>query len=71
MGMVKDVGNLSKFLMIKGGYRNDLSGDVKEKLKHELADILFSVFVLSDKLGVDLEESFWETMNGIEKKLKN
>lgn len=69
MGMIKDVGNLSKLLMINSGYRNDIQGDVKEKIKHELSDVLFSIFVLSEKLNVDLEKSFWETMNEIEKKI--
>ena len=69
MGMIKDVGNLSKLLMINSGYRNDIQGDVKEKIKHELSDVLFCIFVLSNKLDVNLEKSFWETMDGIEKKM--
>jgi len=66
MGMIKDIGNLSKLLMVNSGYRSDLDGDVKEKLRHELSDILYSLLVIADKTGIDLEESFWNTMNEIE-----
>lgn len=68
MGMIKDVGSLSKLLMVNGGYRKDLGGDVKEKLRHELADVLYSLLVIADKTGIDLEKSFWDTMEEIERR---
>lgn len=70
MGMVKDVGDLSKILMSYGGYREDLVGDTKKKLEHELSDVLFSLMVIANKTEINLEESFWKTMNELEKKLK-
>jgi len=69
MGMVKDVGDLSKILMVNGEYRNDLDKDIKEALQHELADILYCIAVIADKTGVDLEKSFWQAMSEIENKL--
>ena len=69
MGMTKDLGNLSKLLMVKQGYRDDLSAEVDEKIAHELSDLTFSLFVLADKLDVNLEKSFWKTMEEIEDKL--
>lgn len=34
----------------------------RREVAHELADIFFHVVGLADKLGVDLEEAFWEKM---------
>lgn len=71
MGMVKDVGDLSKLLMVNGGYRKDLEGDVKGKLEHELADVLYSLLVIADKIGIDLEKSFWNTMDDLDRRIDN
>ncbi len=68
MGMVKDVGDLSKILMARGNYRN-LDKDVKEALEHELVDVLWSVMVLANKTDVDLENKFWQVMDDLEAKI--
>ncbi len=70
MGMVKDIGNLSKKLMVYEGYRDDAKNDIKE-LEHELGDILLSLFWIAGKLGIDLEKSFWRTAEELEKRLSN
>ena len=44
--------------------------DLKKKIEHELADVLFSVCVLADKLDVDLEDSFARTMNQLEQRIQ-
>jgi NTP pyrophosphatase (non-canonical NTP hydrolase) len=31
-----------------------------EAVRHEISDILFYLFRLADKLGVDLDDAFWE-----------
>jgi NTP pyrophosphatase (non-canonical NTP hydrolase) len=59
-GFMGDIGDLVKLVMAKGGIREIESVD--EKLKHELADCLYSVFVLANNYGVDLENEFLETM---------
>jgi NTP pyrophosphatase (non-canonical NTP hydrolase) len=56
-----------KLISAKNGYRNYENLD--EKLAHELSDCLWSILVLADDLGVDLEKSFLETMNKIESRL--
>src|SRR3989339_333743 len=61
---VADVGALVKLTMGKDGFR-DIE-NVDEKLKHELADCLYSVFLIAEKYNVDLEASFMETMNELE-----
>lgn len=36
----------------------------------KLADVLWCILVLSDKLDVDLEKAFFRTMKDLEKRLK-
>lgn len=66
-GFVGDVGELSKLIQAKSGIRNIQNAD--EKLKHELADCLWSVIAIADAYDVDLEQSFIKTMNELDKKL--
>lgn len=66
-GFVGDVGDLMKLVMAKEGFRK--VDDLDNKLEHELADCLWSIMVLSEKYGVDLEESFFKTMKEIEDKI--
>lgn len=62
------MGDLVKLVMAKEGVRK--IQNVDEKLAHELADCLWSVLVLSDHYGVDLESAFVKTMGKIEKEIK-
>lgn len=63
-GFVGDVGALAKLVMRKNGVRADGASEreLDAKLAHELADCLWSVLVLADELGVDLERAFFATM---------
>lgn len=56
-GFVGDVGELSEFVMVKKGIRRGPK-DIDAVLAHELSDCLWSIMVLSDELGVDLEQAF-------------
>lgn len=67
-GFVGDVGDLMKLIMAKEGLRK-IEG-VDEKLAVELADCLWSVLVISEKYGINLEKAFFETMNEIEKQIE-
>ena len=67
LGFVGDVGDLAKLIVAENGKRNITNS--KEKLEHELADCLWSVIVLANSHGVDLENSFINTMNDLEKHL--
>ncbi len=67
MGFAVDVGELVEIIMAKEGLR--ALDDVDAKLKHELADCLWCVFVLANKYGVDIEQSFLDTMNELDKRL--
>lgn len=60
-----DAGALVKLTMGKDGLRE--IDKLDEKLSHELADCLYSVIIIADKYGVNLEKSFAETMDELEK----
>jgi NTP pyrophosphatase (non-canonical NTP hydrolase) len=56
-----------KLIQAKEGIR--VAGNIDEALAHELSDCLWSVIVLADKYGVDLESSFNRTMNELDERL--
>ena len=66
-GFAGDVGDLMKLVMAKEGIREIENAD--EKLQHELADCLYSIFVLADKYKVDLEKSFLKTMDELDDRI--
>lgn len=68
-GFVVDVGELMEIVMAKEGAR-DLE-NVDEKLAHELSDCLWSIIVLADKYGVNLEESFTRTMDQLDNRIES
>jgi NTP pyrophosphatase (non-canonical NTP hydrolase) len=65
LGFVGDVGDLMKLVMAHEGMRG--IPDAEDKLAHELADCLWSVLVLSQMYGVDLERVFLETMDELDR----
>lgn len=67
LGLVGDVGDLSKLIMAHEGMRQ--MPDVEARIAHELSDCLWSILVLSNKLGVDLEGAFVRTMDELEQHL--
>lgn len=67
LGLVGDVGDLVKLVMADSG-RRDIP-DSKRKLEHELSDCLWSIIVLANEHNIDLEKSFLETMDSLEKHL--
>jgi NTP pyrophosphatase (non-canonical NTP hydrolase) len=60
LGFLGDVGDLAKLVQGKAGVRP--REDLDQALAHELADCLWSVLVLADNYGVDLETAFTGTM---------
>lgn len=67
-GFVGDVGDLAKLVMAKNGYRK--YEDLDKRLAHELADCLWSLIIIADEAGIDLEEAFVKTMGEIELRKK-
>ena len=65
LGFLGDVGDLAKLVQAHEGVRpgpEDLAG----ALAHELADCLWSVLVIADEVGVDLQSAFTGTMDALE-----
>ncbi|HSX06873.1 MAG TPA: nucleotide pyrophosphohydrolase [Candidatus Saccharimonadia bacterium] len=60
MGFMGDMGQLQKLIMAKENLRD--MPDVDAKLAHELADCLWSVLVIANYYGLDLESEFVATM---------
>ncbi len=66
-GMVGDVGDLMKYLMAYQGYR---TGDnIKEKVSHELCDVLWSLLVIAHKLDIDISTEFPKQMQGLKDRI--
>ena len=66
-GFVGDVGDLGKLIMAKNNLRHYKNSN--KKLAHELADCLWSILVLADELGIDLEKEFLKAkLSTLEKK---
>lgn len=63
-GFVGDVGDLVKLVMAKTGYRK--YDNLDKKLAHELSDCLWSIIIIADEAGIDLEQAYLETMKEIE-----
>lgn len=56
LGFVGDIGDLAKLIQANAGIRN--IDNFKSKLGHELSDCLWSVIVLANKCGIDLQAEF-------------
>jgi NTP pyrophosphatase (non-canonical NTP hydrolase) len=67
-GLVGDVGDLMTLVMAKNNLRS--GEDIDRKLAHELSDCLWSVIVISQELGIDLEKEFLSTMDELETRLR-
>jgi NTP pyrophosphatase (non-canonical NTP hydrolase) len=59
-GFVGDVGDLSKLVMAKSGYRD--ADNVDERIAHELSDCLWSILVIADELRLDLAAAYKSNM---------
>jgi NTP pyrophosphatase (non-canonical NTP hydrolase) len=56
LGFVGDVGDLAKLIQAHAGVRS--IDNCQAKLGHELSDCLWSIIVLANKCGIDLEAEF-------------
>jgi NTP pyrophosphatase (non-canonical NTP hydrolase) len=64
IGMIGDIGDLAKLVQAHEGVR--AIDESESLLRRELADVLWSVIVLADRCGVDLEAAFKEDMDNLE-----
>ena len=68
-GLAADVGDLNRLVMAKSGLR--CGEDLDEKLLHQISDCLWSVMVVADELGINLETEFVRQMKILEERVKN
>ncbi|MEU8543886.1 MazG nucleotide pyrophosphohydrolase domain-containing protein [Streptomyces sp. NPDC048717] len=66
LGFVGDVGDLAKLTQAADGVRPAPPGN---GLGHELADCLWSVVVIAELYGIDLEAAFTTTMRQLEESI--
>ncbi|HTH71892.1 MAG TPA: hypothetical protein VL737_00835 [Candidatus Pristimantibacillus sp.] len=67
MGFVGDVGDLMKLVAAKEGVR--AGTDIDSRLGHELADCLWSLFILAEHYDIDLKKEFERTMDYLDKRI--
>lgn len=63
LGFMGDVGDLAKLIQANAGIRK--IDDCKAKLGHELSDCLWSIMVLANKCGIDLEAEYSRNTRGL------
>lgn len=68
-GFVGDVGALSKLIMAKQGLRRT-PADLDTELPHEIADCLWSIIIIADELGIDLEAEFTKMMGELHARIE-
>jgi hypothetical protein len=64
IGFSNDVGYIGRLLLANDGTWQ-IDGDPGAELKHKLAESLWWTFVLAEKLGIDIDEAFADTMTRI------
>ena len=69
LGFVNDIGALSRLIMATEG-RWAPEGDVAEQLRGKLSECVWWVLVLADRLDIDLDDAFGQTMDRIERHLE-
>ena len=68
MRFMGDVGDLQKLVLDKENLRG--VEDIDGKLAHELADCLWSVLIIANYYGLDLEKEFKSTLKYISKRVE-
>lgn len=64
IGFSNDVGYIGRLLLAHDGTWG-IDGDTDTELKHKLAEALWWVFVLAEKLDIDIDHAFTDTMSTI------
>lgn len=69
IGFSNDVGYIGRLLLANDGTW-DIAGDPKAELEHKLAESLWWIFVLADRLDIDITAAFNQTMDRIREDLQ-
>ena len=68
IGFMSDVGELGRLLMASEG-RWVHDGDLPKDLGDKLAECMWWIFVLSDRLGIDISQAFSRKMDELDASL--
>jgi hypothetical protein len=69
IGFSNDVGYIGRLLLAQDGTW-PIDGDSTAELRHKLAESLWWTFVIADRLGIDINDAFTETMASISTNLE-
>lgn len=64
LGLSNDVGYIGRLILAHDGTWG-IDGDSEAELKHKLAETLWWVFVLAERLDIDIDQAFTDTMANI------
>ncbi|WP_194408617.1 hypothetical protein [Microbacterium cremeum] len=64
LGFSNDVGYIGRLLLSTDGTW-PIDGDTDSELRHKLAESMWWLFVIADRLNIDLDEAFSTTMRSI------
>lgn len=64
IGFSNDVGNIGRLILAHDDTWG-IDGDPRAELKHKLAESMWWTFVLADRLDIDIDEAYAETMDSI------
>ncbi|ONI75912.1 hypothetical protein BWI15_08915 [Kribbella sp. ALI-6-A] len=64
IGFSNDVGYIGRLLLAHDGTW-DIDGDPRAELEHKLAESMWWTFVLADKLGIDIDKAYSQSMERI------
>jgi NTP pyrophosphatase (non-canonical NTP hydrolase) len=70
LGFVNDVGTVGRLVLARDGIWG-IDGDVRTQLQHKLAESMWWVMVLADRLDIDMTDAFVSTMDRIEANLQD
>lgn len=65
LGFTNDVGTVGRLILANDGTW-DIDGDVTAQLEHKLAESLWWVMVIADRLDIDIADAYKATMDRIE-----
>jgi NTP pyrophosphatase (non-canonical NTP hydrolase) len=61
--LLKEAGEIASVIKGLEGFKPPEKPKTKEMLATELSDLLYIIFVLAEHYGIELEESFLQTVN--------
>ena len=67
----EEVGEVARIIARKYGEQSSKSNEKEENLSDELSDVLFVLICLANQTGIDLEKSFYESLNKKSNRDKN